>query len=112
MEITDVNKVYMDRGELQVIPLGSGYAWFDTGTPDRLCDATDFVKAIELRQGTQIACIEEIAYKNGWISKDKIEEQAKKYSKTDYGKHLKNIASESSNNYSQIYKNPIFEPLN
>ena len=102
----------MDRGQLQVIPLGSGYAWFDTGTPDRLCDATDYVKAIELRQGTQIACIEEIAYKNGWIGKEQLEEHAKKYGKTDYGKHLRNLMNESSNKYSQVYQNPIFEPLN
>ena len=115
LEITDVNKTYMDRGELQVIPLGSGYAWFDTGTPDRLCDATDYVKAIELRQGTQIACIEEIAFKNGWIGKEQLEEHAKKYGKTEYGKHLKNLASESSSGgsqYSKIYQNPIVEPLN
>ena len=112
LEITDVNRAYMERGELQVIPLSSGYAWFDTGTPDRLCDAADFVKAIELRQGTQIACLEEIAYKNGWIEKEKLEEHAKRFGKTEYGKHLKNLLTENTNKYSQIYQNPIFEPLN
>ena len=74
----------MEKGNLQVLPLGSGYAWFDTGSPDRLSDASDFVKAIELRQGIQIACLEEYAYRNGWISKETVLEHAKKYGKTDY----------------------------
>ena len=69
LEITDVNRVYMEKGKLKVIPLGDGFAWFDTGTADRLSDASDFVKAIELRQGIQIACLEEIAYKQGWMKK-------------------------------------------
>ena len=94
LEITDVNKVYMDKGNLKVMSLGRGFAWFDTGTPDRLDDASDFVKAIELRQGTQIACLEEIAYKNGWISKEQILKQAEKYKKTDYGKYIKKVAGE------------------
>ena len=94
LEITDVNKVYMEKGNLKVMSLGRGFAWFDTGTPDRLDDASDFVKAIELRQGTQIACLEEIAYKNGWISKEQILKQAEKYKKTDYGKYIKKVAGE------------------
>lgn len=94
IEITDVNKVYMQRGNLKVLTLGRGYAWFDTGTPDRLADAADFVKAIELRQGTQIACLEEIAYKNNWINKEKVSELAKKYAKTEYGKYIKKIIGE------------------
>jgi len=94
LEITDVNKVYMEKGNLKVIPLGRGFAWFDTGTPDRLNDAADFVKAIELRQGTQIACLEEIAYKNGWINKEQTLEQAKKYEKTEYGKYIKKVVGE------------------
>ena len=93
LEITDINKEYMNRGNLKVIPLESGYAWFDTGTPDRLGDAADFVKAIELRQGIQIACIEEIAYKNGWISIKELKLQAEKMNKTEYGKHLQNLAN-------------------
>ena len=72
LEITDVNKVYMEKGKLRVLQLGRGFAWFDTGTPDRLNDASDFVKAIELRQGIQIACLEEIAYKNKWINKNEL----------------------------------------
>lgn len=94
LEITDVNKEYMNRGKLKVIPLGTGCAWFDTGTPDRLGDASDFVKAIELRQGIQIGCIEEIAYKNNWISKEQLLNQIKKMKKTEYGKYLKKIAEE------------------
>ena len=99
LEITDVNRIYMERGELKVIPLGSGYAWFDTGSPDRLSDAADFVKAIELRQGIQIACLEEYAFKNGWITKEQILNHAKKYAKTAYGKYLKRIAEDDSINF-------------
>jgi len=93
LEITDINKVYMDNKELKVITLGRGYAWFDTGTPDRLSEAGDFVKAIELRQGIQIACLEEIAYKNNWISKKEILEQSKMYEKTEYGKYIMKIVN-------------------
>lgn len=93
LEITDVNKKYMENNDLKVITLGRGYAWFDTGTPDRLNEAGDFVRAIELRQGIQIACLEEIAYNNKWISKEQLLEQAKHYEKTDYGKYLKKVAN-------------------
>ena len=109
LEITDVNKAYMDAGKLKVIPLGNGYAWFDTGTPDRLADASDFVKAIELRQGTQIACLEEIAYKNHWITRDQLEEFAKMYKKTDYGKHLKNILKKDQTSYDDVFDSGIFD---
>ena len=95
LEITDVNKAYMENGNLKVIPLENGYAWFDTGLADRLQDASDFVKAIEVRQGIQIACLEEYAYKNNWISKEKVLDHAKKYSKTEYGKYLKNVVDQS-----------------
>ena len=84
----------MQKGKLKVIPLGRGFAWFDTGTPDRLNDAADFVKAIELRQGTQIACLEEIAFKNGWITKDQTIAIAEKYKKTDYGKYIKKVVKD------------------
>lgn len=94
LEITDVNRTYMDNGNLKVIPLGRGFAWFDTGTPDRLNDAADFVKAIELRQGTQIACLEEIAYKNNWITKEQTLELAEKYKKTEYGKYIKKVVGD------------------
>lgn len=91
LEITDVNRIYMEKGKLKVIPLGRGFAWFDTGTPDRLNDASDFVKAIELRQGIQIACLEEIAFKNGWITKEQTLELAEKYKKTEYGKYIMKV---------------------
>jgi len=109
LEITDVNKAYMDAGKLQVIPLGTGYAWFDTGSADRLSDASDFVKAIELRQGIQIACLEEIAYRNEWISKDDVLEYAEKYKKTEYGKHLKNVASSDLKTYKAVYQSDLFD---
>ena len=108
LEITDVNKVYMQEGKLQVIPLGSGYAWFDTGSADRLSDASDYVKAIELRQGTQIACLEEIAYRNEWISKEKLLIEAEKYKKTEYGKYLKKIAEQDYKQYKEIYESDLF----
>ena len=82
----------MEKGKLRVLQLGRGFAWFDTGTPDRLNDASDFVKAIELRQGIQIACLEEIAYKNKWINKNELMELGEKYKKTDYGKYIKKVA--------------------
>jgi glucose-1-phosphate thymidylyltransferase len=109
LEITDVNKVYMEKGKLKVIPLGNGYAWFDTGTPDRLSDAADYVKAIELRQGVQIGCLEEFAYRNGWINKEKILAHADKYKKTEYGKYLKRVAEESDNSYNKIFENEMFK---
>ena len=109
LEITDVNKAYMEMGKLQVIPLGNGYAWFDTGSPDRLSDASDFVKAIELRQGVQIACLEEIAYRNEWISKDILKEYAEKYEKTEYGQYLYRILNQDWNTYKEIYNSELFQ---
>ncbi len=94
LEITDVNRIYMEKGNLKVLTLGRGFAWFDTGTPDRLNDASDFVKAIELRQGIQIACLEEIAYTNGWINKEQTLELAKEFAKTEYGKYIYKIVGE------------------
>ena len=109
LEITDVNRVYMENGKLQVIPLGNGYAWFDTGSADRLSDASDFVKAIELRQGVQIACLEEIAYRNKWISKEQVLVEAEKYKKTEYGKYLKRIAERDYEQYKAIYESELFD---
>ena len=109
LEITDVNKTYMEEGKLQVIPLGKGYAWFDTGSADRLADASDYVKAIELRQGVQIACLEEIAYKNEWISKEQLLTEADKYKKTEYGKYLKRVAEQDIQQYKDIYESNLFE---
>ena len=109
LEITDVNRIYMEKGKLQVIPLGNGYAWFDTGSPDRLSDASDFVKAIELRQGIQIACLEEIAYRNEWISKEKLLQYANEYKKTEYGKHLERVAEQDWDTYKDIYNSELFK---
>lgn len=106
LEITSVNQAYMEMGKLQVIPLGDGYAWFDTGSADRLADASDFVKAIELRQGIQIACLEEIAYRNEWITKEQVLQESKKYAKTEYGKYLKKIGE--MKDYSKIYQSELF----
>ena len=94
LEITDVNRIYMEKGSLKVIPLGRGYAWFDTGTAERLNEAGDFVKAIESRQGVQIACLEEIAYENKWITKEQALKLAEKYKKTDYGKYIIKVVGE------------------
>lgn len=92
LEITDLNKIYLEEGRLNVITLGRGYAWLDTGTVDALSDATEFVKVIEKRQGVMISAIEEIAYINNWITKEKLIESADKYGKTSYGEHLKKVA--------------------
>ena len=92
LEITDLNKIYLEKGLLDVKLLGRGYAWLDTGTMDSLLDAAEFVSLLEKRQGIKIAAIEEIAYTNGWISKDELLKAAQKYGKSPYGQHLKNVA--------------------
>ena len=92
LEITDLNRLYLEAGKLNVITMGRGYAWLDTGTVDSLSDASDFVKVIEKREGVMIAAIEEIAYKNGWISKEELLDSAKRYGKSPYGAHLKKVA--------------------
>ena len=92
LEITDLNRMYLEDGSLDVITLGRGYAWLDTGTMDALADATEFVRVLEKRQGIQISAIEEIAYINGWITKEKLIESAKLYGKSEYGKHLMQVA--------------------
>lgn len=92
LEITDLNRIYLEEGSLNVVTLGRGYAWLDTGTVDSLSEATEFVKVIEGRQGIQISAVEEIAYKNGWITKEKLAESAKLYGKSTYGAHLQKVA--------------------
>lgn len=94
LEITDLNRVYLENGELDVKLLGRGYAWLDTGTMDSLIDAGDFVRTIQNQQGIRISAPEEIAYRKGWISKDKLIESAEKYRKSDYGKYLKLVATD------------------
>ena len=93
LEITDVNIAYMKRGDLNVELLGRGFAWLDTGTHDSLLDAGQFVQTIERRQGFKVACLEEIAYVQGWLSKEALLSQADKLQKTGYGQYLFNIAN-------------------
>ena len=88
-EITDVNRIYLERGELTVQPIGRGYAWLDTGTPDSLLDAAEFVRVLEKRQGFKIACPEEIAWRRGYITDDELEILAGRLGKSDYGQYLK-----------------------
>jgi glucose-1-phosphate thymidylyltransferase len=95
-EITDVNKEYLHRRLLSVAVLDRGTAWLDTGTFDSLSDASEFVRVIEKRQGNKIGCIEEIAYRNGFINKAQLETQAQLLLKSGYGQYLKRIANENS----------------
>jgi glucose-1-phosphate thymidylyltransferase len=92
LEITDLNRLYLEAGDLKVQLLGRGFAWLDTGTMDSLVDAADFVRIIEKRQGIKISAPEEIAFRNGWISQDKLLESASRYGKSPYGEHLKQVA--------------------
>ena len=92
LEITAVNEEYMKRGQLKVEKLGRGMTWFDTGTHDALLETASFVQTIEKRQGMQVCCPEEIAYKNGWITSSELAELSKIYMKTEYGKYLKDLA--------------------
>ena len=92
IEITDLNKIYLQKNNLDVITLGRGYGWLDTGTVDSLAEAAEYVKVIETRQGLKIACLEEIAYKNKWIGTEKLLESAKMYGKSEYGQHLQRVA--------------------
>lgn len=91
LEITSINKEYLQRGKLKVQPLGRGFAWLDTGNPDALMDAANYVAAIQKRQGLYVSCIEEIAYKKGFINREQLFCLAKKQQKTDYGKYLLDI---------------------
>ncbi len=92
LEITDLNRMYLEEGSLNVVTLGRGYAWLDTGTMDALADASEFVRVIENRQGIMLSAVEEIAYKNGWITKEQLIEAANLYGKSNYGKHLRQVA--------------------
>jgi len=95
-EITDLNKELLTRGILKVIVFGRGTAWLDTGTFDSFIESSNFVRTIEKRQGLKIGCIEEIAYKNGWISEDEIKELAKYYMSSGYGKYVLSIIKRES----------------
>jgi glucose-1-phosphate thymidylyltransferase len=92
LEITDITQMYLAAGDLDVKPLGKGFAWLDTGTVDSLMEANYYVQIIEERQNTKIAALEEIAYLNGWITKDKLLEVGTKYSKSSYGQYLLRVA--------------------
>lgn len=88
LEITSINQVYLERNKLNVKVLGRGFAWLDTGTHESLLEASHFVQTIEMRQGYKIACLEEIAFYNGWISRDNLVNSAKSMEKTNYGRYL------------------------
>ena len=92
LEITDLNRIYLEEGSLNVITLGRGYAWLDTGTVDSLSEASEFVRVIESREGIQISAPEEIAYRNGWITREQLERSAAAYGKSPYGAHLRKVA--------------------
>ena len=92
LEITDLNRMYLDAGQLHVELLGRGFAWLDTGTHDALLEAGHFVQTIEHRQGLKVACLEEIAYNNGWLTAQQLIVQSKALSKTSYGQYLLNVA--------------------
>ena len=90
LEITDLNRLYMEAGDLYVEQMGRGYAWLDTGTHDSLLEASEFVRTLQHRQGIQIACLEEIAYLQGWISEDEARAAGERFSKTNYGRAILN----------------------
>ncbi|MFV9996680.1 MAG: glucose-1-phosphate thymidylyltransferase RfbA [Arsenophonus endosymbiont of Dermacentor nuttalli] len=91
LEITCLNQVYLERGELNVELLGRGFAWLDTGTHDSLIEAGTFVQTVEKRQGFKIACLEEIAWRNGWLTDEQVAKSAQKLTKTDYGQYLQDL---------------------
>jgi glucose-1-phosphate thymidylyltransferase len=96
LEITDVNRAYLERKTLNVEMLGRGFAWLDTGTHDSLLEASHFVHTIEQRQGLKVACLEEIAYHNGWITAEQLGAQAEALKKTGYGQYLKKLLDSPS----------------
>lgn len=98
LEISSINSEYLKQGKLDVVLLGRGLAWLDTGTPKGLLQASDFVSIVQERQGLYIACIEEIAWRKGWISNQELEAEAKKIYKTDYGKYMLRILEIEKNN--------------
>ena len=105
LEITDLNKMYLEDGSLRVQTLGRGYAWLDTGTMDSLYEAGEFVRTVQRAQGLPIAVAEEIAFENGWITTDQLMDAAIKYGKSPYGKHLKDVADH------KIISQPDDDPL-
>ena len=96
LEITDLNNAYLQRGDLQVERFGRGFAWLDTGTHDSLLEASQYVQTIEHRQGLKVACLEEIAFENGWIDRDQLLARAHYFDKTGYGQYLLMLAGEQA----------------
>ena len=96
LEITDVNQAYLDKGQLRVEVMGRGYAWLDTGTPDSLLEAAEFVGTLEKRQGTKIACPEEIAFRMGFIDEPQMDAMIAKHGKSDYGAYLRRVLREGA----------------
>lgn len=94
LEITSVNNEYLKRGSLRVERLGRGYAWLDTGTHESMLDAANFIRTIETRQGLQVACLQEIAYDQGWMTKDEVRESISDLLKTEYGQYLRKMIEE------------------
>ena len=94
LEITDLNKLYLEEKSLKVNLLGRGFAWLDTGSHKNLLQASNFIETIQTRQGNYVACIEEIAYRNGWINKEQLVKIGNELIKTDYGKYLIEISEE------------------
>jgi glucose-1-phosphate thymidylyltransferase len=94
LEITDVNRAYLRQQQLEVQVLGRGHAWLDTGTHDSLLEASAFIAAVERRQGLKVACLEEIAWRKGWISTEQVEKSAVRFGKSDYGKYLTRMLSD------------------
>lgn len=97
LEITSVNQAYLERGALQVELLGRGHAWLDTGTHDSLLEAADFIRTIERRQGLQVACLEEIAFDNGWLDRAGVLTSARDLAKTSYGRYLITLMEQQEN---------------
>lgn len=95
LEITTLNNMYLEEGRLHAVKLPRGFAWLDTGTFESLADASHYIETIEKRQGQKVACLEEIAYSNGWITKDKVGEAAENLGKSEYGKYLKKLMEEN-----------------
>ena len=94
LEITDLNRVYLENNALSVVRLGRGFAWLDTGTPESLLEASEYVHAIEKRQGQRIACLEEIAFRAGWIDNEQMNKASKNYAKSGYGRYVRQVFDE------------------